>query len=336
MGTNVFNSPRSSTTEANMRIWMGAWLQGMLDAGFVQTDDVGQIDPPTEVLVTTSTATTAYAMFRFNDSLQATAPIFFKVEFSRNNWSSNQAGMSAIHLTVGKGTDGSGQIVGTLMSRRAVGSNYGLGYSSNVFTASETHIASTGEGYVAFIPFVSDQRTSVSYDVRHDSNGFVIERSRNVSGEPTGDGLMVMYQTMITGNPYDMRSIDTGEYGVLAINYQTSAYISGTPPVTVMASVNGVSPSASNSIASGAIGPVLPWDMVAPGLSPWRSCVIVSIPAGDMPSSVFQANLCGKNSSFMPIPPSVCNGRWGISLTNTSGGISGISRWFGAGIRWED
>lgn len=98
-------------SDATFREW-GAELATKLDAaGLVQTSDTGQINWTTVTRPGTSTAA-GYEIRRFNDSLQATAPIFLRVEYGTGS----SATAPRIRVTVGTGTNGAGTLTGTALT----------------------------------------------------------------------------------------------------------------------------------------------------------------------------------------------------------------------------
>lgn len=297
-----------------------AFVQLMLDAGFVQTEDTGQITLETAANGTNNTHF-GYAIFRFNDALQATHPVYFKVEFG--TYPISGSSRQGEFLTVGKGSDGAGNIIGILAQRTGfrVGSDY-----QEVLR----QIAVSGNGYAALIGSVNDARPIVS-STAHARRFFIIERSRAVDGSTTGDGLLVVTASTSGVNSSTSSGTSNGN-SFLAINYETGAYVGSSAICVTGYSINGTTLGPTTSLAAGSIGPVLPWDLIAPGVAPWRSCIAVSIPAGDMPAGVFEARLCSQTSTFFPVPPSVSHSRWGVAI----GEANGSSSWFGLGIRWED
>lgn len=331
VGAHLFNSPRTATTEAGAREWIGAFLQGMLDAGFVQTSDTGQINPLT-VPITPTAVSTGYAMFRFDDALQATHPIYVKVEFQTSTHNISGVEACAMFITVGRGSNGSGTITGVLLARTGVGATATPATTHGSVTTNYTHAASCGDGYMIFMPFVNDTRIgTASSSEPKQSSGFLIERSRDMAGNPTGDAVLVVIQKGSTASSFTPQSTTGSETVVTAINYASGAYNTGASPATCLGGVNGTTLGPTTSLASGSIGPVFPWDVVAPAVAPWRSCVIVSIPGGDMPGGPFTTSLCSRPSLMYPIPFSVSHSRWGIAFNGDT-----ISRFFGIGIRWED
>lgn len=324
MGKASVNIAINGGTSAGLQNWNMAFLKLMKDAGFVQTTDTGQM---TEAAAAngTSLSSFAYAIFRFNDSFQATHPIFIKIEFG--NFVSTTA--YSHFITVGKASNGAGVITDILFPRTAFSVSSANVYSDTTFT----HVATSGDSYCAFVGAANDARTDNA--APHVRRFFIVERSRSTDGTATGDGLLVVVPNSGVGTA--PATIQAGNYNnaFRAINYLTGAYVESGAVATAGYSINGSVLSATTSLAAGAIGPVIPWDVIAPGLVPWRSCVAVTIPGGDMPSGVFQTNLCGHAGAFYPVAPSQSHNRWGVALEcNISGGS--YSRWFGLGIRWED
>lgn len=98
------------TSDAHFRQWGSDLHAAFLGAGLTQTADTGQIDWVTVTRPTGANTTAGSEMWRFNDSLQATAPIFIKVDFrSGSNSSGNNVG---VQIQVGTGSDGALSLTG--------------------------------------------------------------------------------------------------------------------------------------------------------------------------------------------------------------------------------
>lgn len=265
-------------------------------------------------------------MYRFDDDAQATAPVFIKVEFG-----STLAGgrLPKVRVTVGKGTDGVGGITGQLYQREFGNPNQ----NGSATTTSYTHLASAGSGYVAFLAFVDDT-TSARNTIRPFS--FVIERSRDANGTPSGDGLLVIAD----GTPNSSssaRSLTTlaDPATVSAINYVSGlanegALIGGAPY-----SIQGTALGPTTSVAAGGVGPVIPVIAIAPGVAPWQSCAFATIPAGDNPAGLFTTPLCGNPVEMRSITPTAFHSVWGVAIQPGVQSPS-VSRYFAPAIRWEE
>lgn len=153
-----------------------AWAQGIHDAlvacGLVQTSDTGQINLSTVSRPGTN-AYGGYEIFRFNDSLQATKPVFIKFEYGIGG----VAGRPQWRITVSTATNGAGTPSGQ------VGTSFTS--QSNVTDAASTvwPLYASGDG----------SRISVvaNLDVSADSHTmcFNIERTCDDSGVPNGEGI---------------------------------------------------------------------------------------------------------------------------------------------------
>lgn len=327
MGKKIFNSSRRINTAEGLTAWNMAVLQGLLDAGFTQTADTGQMTAETAANGASSSSY-GYWIFQMADALQTDYPIFVKIELT--NYVGSAGGMVLGYISVGKGSDGAGGLVGLLLSRAQLfPSTAPIYFDDQVYA----HAAACGDGYMIFQATIDDPRTS-STSTPFLQGGFIIERSRNTDGSLSGAGVLVAIQPAYAGNgSMSLASASAGQM-VYAFNYITGSHNLSVAPVIAPYFVNGSPLRNSSSLAAGSIGPVFPWDLMAPGLAPWRSGVVVSVPAGDMPSGVFRTSLSGVAIDFLAIPPSVSQSRWGLAV---QAAVSpAYSAWFGAGIRWED
>lgn len=98
--TGVFVSDNSSL--ANFQSWAGAIHSAFIAFGWVQTSDTGQTVPSAAVAVPSSTY--LYVIYKANDSLASTQPIYVKFAYGFSSTSPR------IQFTVGLGSNGSGTI----------------------------------------------------------------------------------------------------------------------------------------------------------------------------------------------------------------------------------
>lgn len=175
MATNISNYVLNPNTVTELRQWGSNSLAGYTAGGQVQTGDTGQANWTTTSGVGSAGDWNRYNIFRFNDTLQATQPIFWRVSFG----AINAADRPAIQVIVGVSSDGSGNISGTTTTF-TVGSN-------NTFdSTARNHYISTG-----------NNRVSVCYNPVTVSGrgafGFHLERTKNTSGADTNDGIIVSW-----------------------------------------------------------------------------------------------------------------------------------------------
>jgi hypothetical protein len=91
-------------------------IKAALDgAGLVQTSDTGQLNVATVTYPgTDNTYTTGYLIYRFNDSLQGTDPVFLKIFLGRGSSSA----LVRMRVDIGQGSDGAGNLTGTVYSNK--------------------------------------------------------------------------------------------------------------------------------------------------------------------------------------------------------------------------
>lgn len=85
--------------------------------GLVQTADTGQLD--TATIASAPSGTLGYRVYRFNDTRQATEPLFLRVSYVQNGQNLR------LTFTVGTGTNGAGTLTGTVSNPLNAGGNTG-------------------------------------------------------------------------------------------------------------------------------------------------------------------------------------------------------------------
>lgn len=143
-------------------------------AGWVQTTDTGQLDPAT-ILYQGSGVITGYLIYRMNDSLQATVPVFAKFEFGTT--AGNSPYVPVIFITIGTGSNGAGSISGLVSGRY---SNFNNG-CTGTFSQGDVRIYGTSSSI-----YCSIKSTASSY-----TSYFFIDRLRDQQGVPTSGGVIL-------------------------------------------------------------------------------------------------------------------------------------------------
>lgn len=166
MTTATFSVAPDLTTDATFRAWGSTLSAALATVGMVKTADTGQIDWATVVKPSGSNAFMGYEVWRFNDALQSTAPIFLKVEFG----SGGVATRPAIKFTSGKSSNGAGVIGG------AFGAAVQMSANGNSATPYNCYVASRDGSLLALSMWPAS-----GFPVH-----FFIERSRDASGVATG------------------------------------------------------------------------------------------------------------------------------------------------------
>jgi hypothetical protein len=164
------------STDANFRSWVnfihntfllsGAWL----DAG-----DSGQMNVSTVTRPTAANTSQGYRVYKMNDGLQSTAPVFVKIEFG----SSGNANYPNIWVTIGTGTNGAGTLSGVIFARTAITTGSVNGTIGTCYGS-----ASNNRLTLAMWTTISNQTWWLS-----------IERSKDNTGADTNAGLYFAWGT---------------------------------------------------------------------------------------------------------------------------------------------
>jgi hypothetical protein len=120
-----------------------------------------------------------------NDSLQATKPVFIRIDFG----SSYDASFPTIFITLGTGSDGAGNITGLLAPTWAIANTV---TNNNGYGPGFTHYGSASSNRVAFA------LATYPRIIPKDNMWFVLERSKNADGSDNGNGLYVAWSTNYT------------------------------------------------------------------------------------------------------------------------------------------
>ena len=175
MTTQTWVSAVAHGSDADFRAWGSELSAKLAAAGLVNHTDTGQINWTT---VTRPGANTAagFEIWRFNDSLQATAPIYLKIEYG----TFSAATIPNIWLTVGTGTNGSGTLTGTVSDRNPI-----------CFSSAPT--AGNFPSYLCVAAnFVGLCWKSGAAGASTGQGFFAVSRTFDAAGAATGDGFFVI------------------------------------------------------------------------------------------------------------------------------------------------
>ncbi len=327
MSTYQSTLAHSQASDAAYRAWCAGIITALTSVGLVRTADTGQINAETVLAPTAARTSSGYAIFRFNDAAQSTYPLFLKVEFYSGAYATVGNGAPHLYLTIGKGTDGAGNLSGTLFADFVGYRDVSTASNSGSTTAYPVY-ASGGEGYAALITGVG-----ISSNLRI-TPAFIIERT---SG---GQGLLVMHHATTTSS--NARTLGTSGNlysnmapAVRAISYATGSQNVGLVPVILPYNIAGVPLGASSALAAGTLGPIFPWVVFPPGLAPHQSAVGMTYPGGDAPTGLFTARVGGSEKTFIAIPLSDATFGYGVSIGTYIDSATANSGYAGLAIRWE-
>jgi hypothetical protein len=157
--------------------------------GWVQTSDTGQIDLTTVNKPGSTNTKAGYAIYRMDDALQATVPLFLKIYYG----TARAATAFGIWFSLATSSNGSGTLNGTVYVN-----NDAIGTPTCAATAAAT--VGTIECYGS-----ADTSRAVFEMFDHDSTGavqlrFLLERSRSTIGAATSDGFILVWSSLSSWN----------------------------------------------------------------------------------------------------------------------------------------
>jgi hypothetical protein len=183
MGKATANFAFDHTTDAGFRVW-GLAVSTMLQAtGLVKTSDTGQVDWTT-VTKPGAGALGGYEIYRFDDALQATAPIFIRLEYKS---ASASATRPALWMQVGVATNGAGTMVGTTSTLLDVTTNPNTPSTSTIYSS----FACAKDGYLG---------ACIGAGATNNQFFLGVERFRDAAGVMLAEGVAIY--NMATAGTY--------------------------------------------------------------------------------------------------------------------------------------
>lgn len=163
----------SNSSDALFRAWSQFVRDGFTNGGWVQTADTGQINFTTVTAPGAANTKQGYVILRMDDSLQATYPVFVRLDFGSGSAANNVS----IWVTIGSGSNGSGTITTAWITDRR--SNLGSSSTTGTFYS---HV-SARTSYAAVALFY--ESASGGHCLH-----FSIERAKTSGGDDDGTGLI--------------------------------------------------------------------------------------------------------------------------------------------------
>lgn len=246
MTTASTNTTVSNANTAGFDAWINEVFTNLVtNCGLTQTADTGQLAAPTAVALPGAANTSAgYYIFLFNDTLQATSPVFIKLEFGTASATANPQ----MWITVGSGSNGSGTITGTVMTRVAV--LYGGAIASTGANYTSRYCYNATQGFLGMAFKLNANVSGVTL------GGFFVFRSVNSAGSPTADSVMLLTNSATATGA----AIGGGIMQVLSYNL-SAAYLNGSPiPVSSGWCYIPFSSTATLKGTAGSVFPVFQWN----------------------------------------------------------------------------
>jgi hypothetical protein len=160
--------------DATFRTWAQGVDAQLKACGMVQTSDTGQVDLSTAIRPASSSYA-GYRIYRFDDSLQATHPVFMKLEYGV----ATVQDRPAFRIQTATATNGAGNLLGQISSLRSVSASAGstLGTTLDSFCS-----GSASGGRIAL--FTNCNSAQGNYTL-----GLILERVRDGNGLPVDRGV---------------------------------------------------------------------------------------------------------------------------------------------------
>lgn len=246
MAKQIFSSSPNYADDATFRA-SGQAISNALAALFVRVPQAGDINWTT--VVRPSNAVAGSEIYRFNDSLQSTAPLFFKIEYATTGGQTRPM----FYITVGKGADGAGNITSVLLARTAILSSAG----GTTNTPVNSYIGSGDGSCFVMSLWPSDPAFSGGLS----GSIFVLERSRDDSGNATAAAVFWYVNTGYSGAGVKTEAVD-----YVATTKNTTTYGCIPIPMTCSAGV---------SLSNGVTTPVFTGTVITPGRTAWVPTSII-------------------------------------------------------------
>lgn len=168
--------------DARFRAWAQAIHDHIAATGMVQTADTGQINLATVTRPTAINTVAGFEIWRFDDALQATAPMFFKAEYG--------IGLTLdrpmLSTSVATGTNGAGTLTGQVSTRSTGG-------ASTVRTSGATQPQySAGNKSRLHLVHNFDTLGGAGHMI-------IVERTKDAAGNETADGIVFISVTSSGG-----------------------------------------------------------------------------------------------------------------------------------------
>lgn len=165
--------PADNSSLANFIAWTG-FVRAAFQAGWTQTSDTGQTNPTT-LGATPAINTTVYEIYRMNDALQASNPVYVRLDYGTGTSANNPM----LKLTVGSGSNGAGVVTGV---------------TTLAFPSLTTSVGAVGATYPCKASYDGSRMTLVMWYTFGVNPSFFlnIERSHDSTGADTAEFVSIL------------------------------------------------------------------------------------------------------------------------------------------------
>lgn len=190
--------------DASFRQWVAGLDAALIACGLVLAGDTGQLDPTT-VTKPAAAGVAGYRIYRFNDALQATKPVFIKVQY----------GVAAIStwpprliVQVGTATNGAGALAGVTTPARTLDA-----FAAPTTDQTTTAWTSGNMADNARILLHTGGSAAPDSSQYNRGAGFCVERSKDLAGDDTNEALHFLWWA---GTVAGQQSLSWTALGVVA------------------------------------------------------------------------------------------------------------------------
>lgn len=184
MQTYTAQAYLSNTTDERFRLWGKAVSDGLAAVGLVRRNDTGQIDWTSVTAPTSTNQRRGYEIWEVQDSMTATFPIRFKIEYG----SGAQTWRPQMWVSVGTGSNGSGTLTIPASWTTTPEIELGTGGATEYFAAN-------GTSSNLYDIYVSGAGSNLAFAVFNYGNTifrnlpllFAFDRERDIDGQPEGE-----------------------------------------------------------------------------------------------------------------------------------------------------
>ena len=170
----ILYSPLDASTASAFRTSCGNIDATFVSTGWVQSSDTGQINWSSVALPGGANTSAGYSIYHMNDTLQATYPVFIKIEYG-----TSAASTIGFWITIGTGSNGSGTLTGILNTRL----QFGAAPANNTGIIFPSYFSGSSSRYsFVLCPYVSSNNCLCVLS---------IERTKDSAGALTNAGVML-------------------------------------------------------------------------------------------------------------------------------------------------
>ena len=162
----------NNSTNAQFRAWGQNVSSTINSCGMIQTSDTGQINWATVTAPAGANTIQGYEVWRFADALQASAPVYFKLEYGSGSTANNPS----LNLILGSGSDGLGNLTGITMRENAACS--GTAGNTTCYVCGDTN-------RLTLALFVAGANATAASCLVH-----MLERTVDAAGVLTAEGVL--------------------------------------------------------------------------------------------------------------------------------------------------